>query len=113
MAEKFVSVDVIGGVDNNLTFEIIFSNCDEKEMSDTTSIANKIKTKNRFLKSEMEDGLFHFERQSNFNKDKWVVIGDDSPVKTDSILRCVINQKSVKVSPLPTDFTDNHGEHNL
>jgi hypothetical protein len=58
MAEKFVSVDVIGGVDDNLTFEITFSNCDEKEMSDTTCIANKIKTNNRFLKSAMEDGLF-------------------------------------------------------
>lgn len=58
MAEKFVSVDVIGGVDNNLTFEITFSNCDEKEMSDTTCIANTIKTNNRFLKSAMEDGLF-------------------------------------------------------
>jgi hypothetical protein len=58
MAEKFVSVDVIGGVDDNLTFEITFSNCDEKEMSDTTCIANTIKTNNRFLKSAMEDGLF-------------------------------------------------------
>lgn len=58
MAEKFVSVDVIGGVDKNLTFEITFSNCDEKQMSDTTCIADKIKTKNGFLKSAMEDDFF-------------------------------------------------------
>ncbi len=37
-----MSVDVIGGVDKNLTFEITFSNCDEKQMSDTTCIADKI-----------------------------------------------------------------------
>jgi hypothetical protein len=112
MAEKSVSVEVNDGTVNNLNFEITFTSLIDNSMSDTSCIIEEMKSKNRFVKSLLKRELTTLNGKVKMTA-KWVVIGDDSPVKSNSTIQCVIKPKSLGVArPFILDVTES-GNYNF
>ena len=54
----------------------------------------------------MGEERYHFERKSSNNTGKWVVIGDDSPVKSATTIQLVLKPKPPSTTALHTSSND-------
>lgn len=91
---KIVWVDVVDGSANNLSLEVSFSSDNRKRKSDLQCVVDVLKVKRPSLCHALQKGNFNFESESSLRPGKWVSVGENSPVKNNSDLRCVITLSS-------------------
>ncbi|XP_045022980.1 uncharacterized protein LOC116933858 [Daphnia magna] len=73
------------GSDDN--FEIGFSN-ENGKYSDLALIKKKLISKSERVQNSLKDRELVFKRQSDIKEGVWVVVSEDSPVKSGSIIKC-------------------------
>lgn len=88
---KIVWIDVCDGSANNLSLEVSFANEDRNRKSDLECIVEVLKRKRPTLCDALERGKFNFESESCHRPGKWISIGEHSPIKNNSDLRCNIS----------------------
>ncbi|XP_057378588.1 uncharacterized protein LOC130700631 isoform X2 [Daphnia carinata] len=82
-----VVLDTKGDEDSDDNFEIGFSN-ENGTFSDLALITQKLIAKSETVRNSVRDRDLVLKRQSNIKEGLWVVMGEDSPVKSGSIIKC-------------------------
>lgn len=76
-----------GDEDSDDNFEIGFSN-ENGKYSDLALIKKKLISKSERVQNSLKDRELVFKRQSDIKEGVWVVVSEDSPVKSGSIIKC-------------------------
>ncbi|KAK4006758.1 hypothetical protein OUZ56_011916 [Daphnia magna] len=76
-----------GDEDSDDNFEICFSN-ENGKYSDLALIKKKLIAKSERVQNSLKDRDLIFKRQSDIKEGVWVVVSEDSPVKSGSIIKC-------------------------
>jgi hypothetical protein len=91
-SSKVIFVTVIDG-EVNTEYDIVLQKGfrDTNEKNDLEKIADVLKRKSKALKHVfLSCENFSFQKESELRPNNWVVIGDDSPIKDRSEVRCVV-----------------------
>lgn len=91
LRKKHVFVELIDG-SANCPFELSFTNTPQSRKTDVDCIVEAMRRKKPGLGPILASGAFLIQKESEHRKDKWVTIGDNSPVKDMSDLRCVVTK---------------------
>lgn len=106
MEKITVLVEVHGINSSSIDFDIPFP---KGEDANIINLTKKLSRKNTTVKQCIDSGNYMYKVESSIIKGRWILIGEDSPLKHGTTVRCEINNNNNSTSAYHNETLEDSG----